>query len=301
VTTGRDHDSGPEFRMDFYVKDFFASTVFWTAEDRAYYLLLLAAGWLNGAKLPTDPEAVRVSLGVTPEAWARVWPTLESKFPMRDHQRANGRQAREWGVALARFAGYSEASRRANRVRWGPKPDSGSDPVPLRTGVRSVSSTTTTTTTEERVPSSPTVPQPENVDPLPRSARPRRSSGADGFEEFWSSYPRRAGKGKALEAWKKKVTEAERPAVLAAVRQFAASWGSAPSDRLRFIVHPSVWLNQGRWNDDPREAALVANDGNPEIVGSNPNPGHTMPPELVEKLRKRELFTDEEKKKWGVE
>ncbi len=71
----------------------------------------------------------------------------------------------------------------------------------------------------------------------------------DGFEEFWSLYPSKVGKPKAHSAWRRlKLTE--KVDVIAALpawkdcRQWVRDGG-------QFIPHPTTFLNQRRWEDDP--------------------------------------------------
>lgn len=72
-----------------------------------------------------------------------------------------------------------------------------------------------------------------------------------GFEEFWQTYPRKAGKGAALKAWQRLRPDADLQArILAAISQQRTSeqWCK---DGGQFIPHPATWLNQQRWDDEP--------------------------------------------------
>lgn len=76
------------------------------------------------------------------------------------------------------------------------------------------------------------------------------------FLKFWQSYPRKVGKGKAWEVWRRKV---ERPqetlkAILANLIWQARSdqW---TRDEGQYIPHPSTYLGQRRWEDSPARAA----------------------------------------------
>lgn len=66
------------------------------------------------------------------------------------------------------------------------------------------------------------------------------------FAEFWSAYPNKVGKPKALLAWKSKKPDLN--TVLASLRRWKASeqW---TKDGGRFIPHPTTWLNREGWND----------------------------------------------------
>lgn len=71
-----------------------------------------------------------------------------------------------------------------------------------------------------------------------------------GFDEFWSCYPRKVGKQAALKAWQKinPSRELTDTILLAVKRQKnCAQWRR---DKGQYIPHPATWLNQGRWEDE---------------------------------------------------
>jgi len=70
------------------------------------------------------------------------------------------------------------------------------------------------------------------------------------FEQFWKIYPRKIGKGKALESFQKLSPNDELFAtIIAAVQQQSKSeqW---QQNNGQFIPMPSTWLNQQRWGDE---------------------------------------------------
>jgi hypothetical protein len=78
---------------------------------------------------------------------------------------------------------------------------------------------------------------------LPPDSRPR----IDGFDEWWSSYPHKVGKGAARKAFEK-------------VRRKGTSLADLIAGVQRYIAmkppeiaycHPATWLNQDRWLDEP--------------------------------------------------
>lgn len=83
-----------------------------------------------------------------------------------------------------------------------------------------------------------------NKQPMPKPA-----ASVSDFDAFWQSYPRKVGKDKALDAWKKKNPPLE--AVLGAL-----AWQIQSDDWRKdggaFIPHPTTYLNQGRWKDEPK-------------------------------------------------
>jgi hypothetical protein len=77
------------------------------------------------------------------------------------------------------------------------------------------------------------------------------------FDHFWAMYPRKVGKDAAWKAWQKRRPDADGlEAILAAL-----AWQSRSSDWLRdggqFIPNPATWLNQARWQDEPRKVVSV--------------------------------------------
>lgn len=79
-----------------------------------------------------------------------------------------------------------------------------------------------------------------------------------GFEEWWSAYPRKVGRSKAKTAYAKAVREiasrngndlaAAADKLLSTTRTFAESdTGQAG----QYCPHPTTWLSQGRYDDDP--------------------------------------------------
>ena len=79
-------------------------------------------------------------------------------------------------------------------------------------------------------------------------AKPRERSKLDiSFDEFWTAYPRRSGKIKAKDAFRKASKECDPSEIIAGAQAFADD----PNRQEEFTPHPATWLNQGRWEDDP--------------------------------------------------
>jgi len=80
-----------------------------------------------------------------------------------------------------------------------------------------------------------------------REGGARPDDGGSSFVEFWSVYPRREAKGEATKAWAKAITKADPPTILAAAERYRDDPNRDPA----YTAHPTTWLNQGRWEDDP--------------------------------------------------
>jgi uncharacterized protein YdaU (DUF1376 family) len=97
----------------FFGRDFLASTLGWSAEERGHYVTLLVAQWEQGG-LPDDPKRLElISPGVS-----KAWKVLEPKFPMSaGRQRRNPRLEHERHLAHQR----SERARQSASARWSGK------------------------------------------------------------------------------------------------------------------------------------------------------------------------------------
>jgi hypothetical protein len=75
---------------------------------------------------------------------------------------------------------------------------------------------------------------------------PTPKGGPDGFELFWSEYPNKVGKPKALSAWKR--VKAKHAEVMHGLRRWKASdqW---TKDKGKYVPHPTTWLHREGWND----------------------------------------------------
>lgn len=70
------------------------------------------------------------------------------------------------------------------------------------------------------------------------------------FEEFWTLYPKKQGKGAALKVWKRlKPDKALFERIMASVRENVAKNQQWQRDGGQYIPNPATWLNQTRWED----------------------------------------------------
>jgi hypothetical protein len=90
-------------------------------------------------------------------------------------------------------------------------------------------------------------PEPE-PEPEPKKTNTKNSDAENKFEEFWSVYPRRQGKGKARESWIRAVKSNDPVLIIDAARAYSHS-PLLPVE-IAFIPLPQTWLNQERWLDD---------------------------------------------------
>jgi hypothetical protein len=93
------------------------------------------------------------------------------------------------------------------------------------------------------------LPPPSTLHPTPSIAESRDGA----FDEFWTLYPRKVGKGAARKAFTKAVSKVGTARVRAALVAQLPDLGGREQ---KFIPHPATWLNQERWGDEPAPSAI---------------------------------------------
>jgi len=81
------------------------------------------------------------------------------------------------------------------------------------------------------------------------------------FNNFWELYPKKIDKGKCLTLWTRICTRQDNVPTWSEIKK--AIHYQKQSERwqdAKFIPHPSTWLNQSRWLDDPAEMKIVKFD-----------------------------------------
>jgi len=99
-------------------------------------------------------------------------------------------------------------------------------------------------------------PQPMQTNCGPEKRREEKSKlpptpkgDVEGFDQFWSAYPKRKSRASAVKAWAKAVKLASVQTIIAAVEQqkLGPDW---TKDGGKYIPHPASWLNAEAWQDD---------------------------------------------------
>lgn len=67
------------------------------------------------------------------------------------------------------------------------------------------------------------------------------------FDDFWSAWPRKVKKPIALKAWQKAIKRADPEQIIDAAIAYRDNPGRPD---VRYIPHPSTWLNADSWNDE---------------------------------------------------
>lgn len=102
-------------------------------------------------------------------------------------------------------------------------------------------------------------PRPDPSRPVPTDTSndvSNRDAGGDPFDDFWDSYPRKAGKGQARKAWTGALKKVDSTTLIKAAADYARWCANGGVSSPDFIAHPSTWLNGERWLDErPARAA----------------------------------------------
>lgn len=87
------------------------------------------------------------------------------------------------------------------------------------------------------------------------------------FDLFWEVYPKKVDKGKALTAWSKLCSKppSQRPTWHAIKKAIILQKKSERWQTPKYIPHPTTWLNQRRWLDDPKQMKIYNYDTCPPI------------------------------------
>jgi hypothetical protein len=117
----------------------------------------------------------------------------------------------------------------------------------------------------------PSLSPDQGVDPA-RAKRQRRTEESASFAAWYAEYPRKVGRTKAAAAWAKFELDARADAVMVALRAQLAHYRARPIEK---VPHPTTWLNEGRWNDDP--AAYAVNGTHRDVTKGWAEPSKNHP------------------------
>lgn len=94
-----------------------------------------------------------------------------------------------------------------------------------------------------------------NENDIRKRVTAQNGAGDDGFEKFWSVYPRRVGKKDAVKVWKQIKPDEE---LISLIVQGVERWKQSDQwtkDEGRFVPYPATFLRGERWNEYDRAAA----------------------------------------------
>lgn len=221
--------------FQFYAKDFLTDTQTWTEVEVAVHTRLLAWSWVNGGVPTNFEEMCRIS----PSA-KKVWARVGTKWEERDGMFFNAKleECRDKQRAFAER--QKEKSARGVAARKHHATISG-QPTGQPTGY----------------PADNPFGDRSNT-----TVRKERAKPAEGFDEFYLSYPNKKARGAAEAAWGKLKPE-ERALCKAAIEAQVRAHHFRGTDGNNYVPHPASWLNARRWMDEVTAAAPVLVNGKP--------------------------------------
>lgn len=221
--------------MPLYIGDYLADTARLTTEQHGAYLLLLMDYWRSG-RLPDDDAVLSQITKMTPDAWSNAKAMLAQYFSIENGYWIHKRVEQEIELAKKNKDKNHKRAVQAAQARWGDKDaKSNSESNPSSNATSNAISNAKAVL--EECPS----PSPSPID---------KSIYSPSFEKFWSAYPKKEGKKKAFDSWKRaKVDTGKLATILEAIERQKKSekW---TTENGRFIPMPVTWINQARWEDE---------------------------------------------------
>lgn len=95
---------------------------------------------------------------------------------------------------------------------------------------------------------------------------------AERFGAFWTAYPRKEGKAKALKIWQRDKLDSQADQILADIQARLADPGQWKGKDKQYIPHGSTYLNNRRWEDEWKpsgSAARLPRDTPEDIEAAN--------------------------------
>ena len=204
-----------------YLK-FISSTNEMKLEEVGAYVKLMCHQADNGGISP-DPSRHPIN---HPDYVDKIWPQISHKFIAQGDKLVNKKLAEIMEKAVAKHEALSKAGRkgglsRASRVATSPGQASYNNNK-SNNKIKSKSKNKTKKKSATKV------------------------AYTSDFETFWTAYPKKQGKQKAWESW-----QANNPPLEKCLFTIKSFEGSIEWHDPQYIPHPTTWLNQGRWDDEP--------------------------------------------------
>lgn len=130
----------------------------------------------------------------------------------------------------------SDAGKRGAKARWEAENGDGKNGKPIAKPKQ-------TDSNPDGKPMAPTRPDPTLV------KNTHSPSALEGFDEFWSAYPKKVAKKAAQKIWERSVKDASPKDIINGAKRYAEYVKREKTER-NFIKSPDGWLNAGRWEDE---------------------------------------------------
>ena len=217
-----------------------------TLEERGAYGTVLDLIYARDGNLPDDDKFIAGFLRSDVRVWRRIKKVLlaRGKITIEDGIIRNFRATSEILTALSRIGSASDAGvasgisrRRKSEAKLN------KNNALIGTGVptehqRTLELTTTTTTTTTREKKEDDLKVVQERKPPDWQSR---------FDEWWSSVPKKVGKGQARIKFKAALKKTDFDTLKAGIMRYA---GQVAGRDVEFIAHPATWLHGERWLDE---------------------------------------------------
>jgi uncharacterized protein YdaU (DUF1376 family) len=216
--------------MPLYVADYLADTSHLGAAESGAYLHLIMHYWLKGG-LPNDPVQLAKIARMSLKQFNRALPIIAPFFnPDWTHNRID--------QELEKVKEISEKRRGAVLQRRDRSTTNEPTIVEqLNTHSHSHTDIDKDNTLKTKL---------NKINKINKTLTPSAE-----FMTFWSAYPNKVKKFEALKAWEKAIKTDDPSTIINGLRNF-----KFPDDP-QFNPHPSTWLNQKRWLDEPTGSNVV--------------------------------------------
>ena len=234
-----------------------AKTAALSLAEHGAYTLLLDAYYSTETPLPASLDGLcRMCRAMTKPEQAAVRAVAEAFFPVgADGLRHNARADEEIAKAQSAISKQRDSGRLAALKRWGPNGSAGGSEMEPPDEFEDGSTYGLTYESTDGLPHQQTDNQTDGSAIQPQSLNQKKESKdlsdeSDALARFWSAYPRKDAKAKALPAFRNQKAAKALDAILADIESRRQEW----TDR-QFIPMPASYLNARRWEDERNPAA----------------------------------------------
>ena len=206
------------------IGDYRRDTNFLTLLEHGVYRQLLDQYYLNEKPLPCDLDKIYRLIMAKTDQEQEATRIVLSDFFMKTE---DGYIHKRCDDTINEFQNKSEKAREAAQVRWG-------NANAMQTHSKRNANGMLTNNHKPITNNSITNNQVYNTD----------------FNTFWDMYPNKVGKGKAYDSWKKNKPPLDKCLQALTWQKKSDQW---VRENGKYIPNPATWLNQGRWDDEPKE------------------------------------------------
>jgi uncharacterized protein YdaU (DUF1376 family) len=216
--------------MPLYVADYLADTSHLGAAESGAYLHLIMHYWLKGG-LPKDPIQLAKIARMSLKQFNRAIPIIAPFFnPDWTHDRIDQELEKVREISEKRRGAVSQRRDRSN--------------TNVSTNVEQLNTHSHSHTHSDINNTNKPTAKLNRTNKVNKAITPTAE-----FIFFWSLYPNKVKKVEALRAWDNATKTHEPQTIIDGLNNFIFS------DDPKFIPHPSTWLNQQRWLDEPAKPA----------------------------------------------